>query len=139
MTNFFDKFNELLRQTFTASNAGDGVPAVWLAAAGRYVLAFLAIVVVVRIAISLFRGKKEPETWGYLNLRNGLHIPIIHWENTIGRARSSDIVLNFGTVSRNHAALMRTEDGRWRFIDIGSKTGISVNGSRVNNETTVDY
>jgi len=111
----------------------------WFCAVSRILIAFLAVIIVVRVALSLFRGKKEPEIWGYINLQNGLHLPIFHWENLIGRARNCDIVLNFPTVSRNHAILMRRDDGKWRLIDLKSKAGLSLNDTAVSGEVVADF
>ncbi|NLL91209.1 MAG: FtsW/RodA/SpoVE family cell cycle protein [Ruminococcaceae bacterium] len=110
----------------------------YFTALSRYILVFIALLIAIRTTRSLFK-KSEPETWGYLDLPNGLHIPINHWENVIGRARKSDIVLNFNTVSRTHAALIRKEDGLWEIIDLNSKTGVMVNGEKVEGKSTVDY
>ena len=56
---------------------------------------------------------------------------VTHWENVIGRAKSSDITVALSTVSRNHAVLTRYDDGSWTITDASSKTGTWVNGERV--------
>jgi DNA-binding NtrC family response regulator len=48
---------------------------------------------------------------------------------TVGRDPGSDIKLDDGTVSRNHAEIMRTEAG-WAVRDLGSRNGVSVDGER---------
>ncbi len=57
-------------------------------------------------------------------------IPIMYWENSIGRSRNSDIVLHDPTVSRDHAVLLRREEG-WLISDTNSKSGVYVNGQEV--------
>ncbi len=57
-------------------------------------------------------------------------IPVICWENSIGRSKSSDIVIEDPTVSRNHCVLLRRKEG-WFISDIGSKSGTKVNGKRI--------
>lgn len=62
---------------------------------------------------------------------DGTRQAIEHWETVIGRSKRSDIVLNFPSVSRNHAALMRDSDGMWTVTDLRSKTGTTVNRKTV--------
>ena len=94
----------------------------------RLVLAFLAVLIVARCAISLLKDKNEPETWAWLGLGDGVRVPIQHWENIIGRGSSADIMVPLPEVSRNHAALIREEKGGWQLIDIANKHNIAVNG-----------
>ena len=97
----------------------------------RVALALLAIFIVFRCAASLLSSKHESELWGYIKLKAGaLKIPIRHWENTIGRSKNSDIMINFPTISRSHAALIRDGD-KWFLSDLGSKGGTSVDGKKI--------
>ena len=50
---------------------------------------------------------------------------------TLGRAPENDCVLAHDSVSRRHARIENTGDGRWRIEDLGSKNGIRVDGNRV--------
>ena len=50
---------------------------------------------------------------------------------TLGRAPENDCVLEHDSVSRRHARIIHTADGRWRIEDLGSKNGIRVEGNRV--------
>lgn len=63
-------------------------------------------------------------------------IPVVYWENSIGRSKNSDIVLNGITVSRDHAVLFRREQG-WIISDTNSKTGVKVNGKSINGNSQV--
>ncbi len=47
---------------------------------------------------------------------------------SIGRAKSSDIILDDASVSRLHAVIRSTIDGQWQIIDRGSSNGVKVNG-----------
>lgn len=49
---------------------------------------------------------------------------------TVGRDPSNDIMLDDGTVSREHAMFIR-ENGRYRIEDVGSLNGTYVNRRRV--------
>ena len=97
----------------------------------RYILAFLAVWVVVRCFRSMLSDKYEPEIWGYLLYPNASSAPLTHWESLIGRARTADIVVNSPDESRIHAVLMRNDKGVWKVFDIASKKGVFVNRERV--------
>lgn len=63
-------------------------------------------------------------------------IPVLYWENSLGRSWSCDIVLHDQTASRAHAVLMRRESG-WLISDTNSKAGTFVNGRKVKDKTPV--
>lgn len=48
----------------------------------------------------------------------------------IGRARDCDLVLDHSSVSRAHAEL-RADHGQWRLLDLDSKNGSHIDGTRV--------
>ena len=100
-------------------------------AALRLSLPILALFVVVRSARSLLGFRREPEVWAWLRLATGELLPVTHWENLLGRKKSADVVLDFVTVSKNHAVLTRLEDGGWSVTDIGAKGKVEVNGNKV--------
>ena len=79
----------------------------------------------------LMTFRREPEIWAWLCLEGGKKLPITHWENVIGRSKRSDVVINFPTVSRNHAVVTRYDDGSWTITDTDSSSGVRVNGKRV--------
>ena len=100
-------------------------------------VAVLAVLIVWRCAASLLRGRTEEEHWGFFSLPNGAKLPLSHWENIIGRAASCDIVLSLPTVSRQHAAVQRDEDGLWTIYPLGGKGGVAVNGKKVNYQRAI--
>jgi len=102
----------------------------------RFVLPALAIIVVVRCAKSLLREKSEEEIWGQLRLPNGTLLDLNYWENVIGRAKSSDVYMEYPTVSRNHAALIRDDKGNWCVYNVDSKAGVVVNGKKIESAGT---
>ena len=85
----------------------------WYTAAARFIFPVLALLILARTIRSLVTVPHVPEVWAYLSLPNGADEPLTHWENIIGRSRFSDVVLNYPTVSRQHAALIRGEDRNW--------------------------
>jgi len=100
----------------------------------RFILPVLAIIIVVRCARSLLHEKSESVIWGQLRLPNGTLLDLNYWENVIGRAKSSDVFMEYPTISRNHAALIRDEKGNWKVYNIESKSGVVVNGKKIENE-----
>ena len=107
--------------------------AFWLSLAEilRFVFPLLALAIVALCARSLLLFKPEPEIWAWLAAPNGERIPVTHWENLLGRAKSCDVVLDYPTISRQNAVLTRYDDGSWSISDVGSKGGVSVNGESV--------
>jgi len=97
----------------------------------RYVVPCITVLLLLRCWIPLITFKREPEIWAWLMLSDGKKIPITHWENVIGRSKSSDIQIDLATVSRNHAVLTRYDDGSWTITDADSKAGVKVNNRKV--------
>ncbi|MCI8398693.1 MAG: FtsW/RodA/SpoVE family cell cycle protein [Oscillibacter sp.] len=104
---------------------------VWYTAFIRFLFPILALLILGRAVRSLLRIPHTPETWGQLSLPNGAPIPLTHWENIIGRGGFADVRLNYPSISRQHAALCRGEDGAWTIYDLDSKGGVRVNGELV--------
>ena len=97
----------------------------------RYASLVLIVILLWRCGKPLMTFRREPEIWAWLYMADGSKVPITHWENVIGRHRSSDIQIDFPTVSRNHAVLTRYDDGSWTITDANSKDGTYVNGKRI--------
>lgn len=97
----------------------------------RWVGPVLALLLMIRCLKPLLTFRREPEIWAWLCLDGGKKLPVTHWENVIGRHKRSDIVIDFPTVSRNHAVLTRYDDGSWTIQDTNSKDGVFVNGEAV--------
>ncbi len=97
----------------------------------RWAMPVLILVLIYRCAKPLLTFRREPEIWAWLNMADGSKVPITHWENVIGRHRSSDVQIGFPTVSRNHAVLTRYDDGSWTLTDASSKDGTLVNGEKI--------
>src|SRR6202050_565493 len=49
----------------------------------------------------------------------------------VGRGESNNLALENPSISRQHAVVRATEDGRWQIIDRGSANGVKVNGEPV--------
>ena len=108
----------------------DTYAAVFLAIS-RYLVPALGLWLLLHCARPLISFRREPEIWAWLKFSDGSQVAVTHWENVIGRSKSSDITIGLSTVSRNHAVLTRYDDGSWTISDASSKTGTWVNGDRV--------
>ena len=97
----------------------------------RYAAPLLAFLLLWRCLKPLMFFKREPEIWAWLYMADGTKQALTHWENVVGRSKSSDVRINLSTVSRNHAVLTRYDDGSWTITDANSKSGVLVNGSPV--------
>lgn len=97
----------------------------------RCVLPLLALWILLRCVRSMLHQRHEPEIWGYLTLPDGTRQPLLHWENILGRAKSTDIVVAYPTVSRVHASLIRSDRGIWTVQDLRSTGGVAINGQPI--------
>ena len=137
MTAFMAPAQALLDQisAFLSANPAAGT---WYTAFVRFLFPALAVLILGRAVKSLLNIPHTPETWGQLSLPNGASIPITHWENILGRGRGADVRLTYPSVSRQHAALCRGEDGGWTVYDLGSKGGTEINGQTVEGSAPVE-
>lgn len=97
----------------------------------RILLPLYTIVIVYQCFASMRRRRRPERSLVLLqNTYTGVKIPVLFWENSIGRSRASDIVLDDPAVSRDHCVLLRRKEG-WFLSDVGSKSGTYVNGHTV--------
>ena len=50
---------------------------------------------------------------------------------TIGRSSTNDVTLTDMSVSRQHAQIVRSDNGRYTITDLNSRNGTFVNGQRI--------
>ncbi len=94
----------------------------------RILLAIYALFIIYQCFGSMRRQKRQESPLVMLyNKTIRQKIPVLCWENSIGRSKGSDIVIEDPTVSRNHCVLLRRKEG-WFVSDTGSKSGTKVNG-----------
>lgn len=97
----------------------------------RIIVPFLAAYVVWRSYTSFKKAQRKRDPVITLwDEASGTRFPVLYWENSIGRSRSCDIYLPDSTASRDHAVLMRRDEG-WFICDTGSKSGVYVNGRKI--------
>lgn len=128
-----EQAGNIINQIFSSSGdvSGDMPLLAVLTLVIRFLLPALAVVILFRCIKSLLTGMQEPEVWAYMGLPNGGRVPLYHWENVIGRAKTCDVVLNYPTLSRSHCAVIRNEKGNWTAIDLESKSGVFINCKKI--------
>ena len=97
----------------------------------RWVFVVLAAYILLVSIFSLLTTRCTPEIWGYFLVENGGNFPITHWENVIGRSRSSDINIPVRTISNNHAILNRRDEKKWIFKSLSENSTSVVNGYKL--------
>lgn len=103
----------------------------------RILMPVYAIIIVYQCYAAMRRRRRPEKPLVTLyNTVTGLKLPVIFWENSIGRSRASDIVVDDPAVSRNHGVLLRRASG-WYICDTGSKGGTYVNGEEAVGRTRV--
>lgn len=130
-----EAFTAWISQAAQALGAWSQAEPIWAEAisfACRLLSPMLALLILVRTIRSLLTVPAQPEVWAVLGLPNGVKVPLTRWENIIGRSPSADVVVNYPSVSRQHAAIIRRgDDAAWTVYDLGSKGGTTVNGRTV--------
>lgn len=96
----------------------------------RWIFVILSVLIVFECIYSLLSSKHAPEILGYFNIIEGEKIPITHWENIIGRSKSSDIRIQSDSISNTHALLIKKEKG-WFIKDLNSNNGTYINGKSI--------
>ena len=103
----------------------------------RVAVPVLAILILINLYISLRHNRRDERPLIMLYDEDERKaVPVLYWENSIGRSKSCDIYLADATVSREHAVLMRRDDG-WSITDSDSKAGVYVNGERITERTNI--
>ncbi len=97
----------------------------------RMVTPFLVLLIVLQCYRSVKMGRRPQAPVIMLEeMTTHVKLPVLYWENSIGRSKSCDISLPDATMSRDHAVLMRREQG-WLVVDTNSKAGTFVNGHKL--------
>ena len=103
----------------------------------RIIVPFVSVIIIWKCFLSLKRGRRREDPVVLLeDMITHESIPVLYWENSLGRSKSCDIVLHDATASRSHAVLMRRESG-WIITDTGSKAGTFVNGTKIKGSAQV--
>lgn len=104
----------------------------------RYILPIALIFILSVCVISLFRNRPRVHKIAQLvDQNNGAVMDINHWETSIGRSKSNDIVLPLPSVSRFHAVIAKKRRD-WVITDTFSKTGVTVNGEAIEQGSIIE-
>lgn len=126
---------ELLKQLITRI-LGSGLLSTALVFV-RAVTVLMVLYVIWRCYTSFKKGQRRKDPVVMLeDAATGAHFPVLYWENSIGRSRSCDIQIPDNSVSRDHAVLMRREEG-WFVCDTGSHAGTRVRNKQITEPTLV--
>ena len=103
----------------------------------RILLPLYAIFIVYQCYAAMRRRRRpEKPLVTVMNTRTFEKIPVLFWENSIGRKKSNDVVVEDAAVSKVHAVLLRRDEG-WFINDTESLHGTFVNGRRTEGRTQV--
>lgn len=109
----------------------------FVTAFSRVVLPGIALIIFIKCILALWLGHPKEKTYGYIiDMLSGERYALNMWETSIGRAASCDITVSYDTVARIQAVFTRRIDG-WYIYDIAPKSGIKVNGTKVEKKQTV--
>lgn len=105
----------------------------------RYVAPVCTIIILSTCVISLFRNRPRVHKLARLIDQNdGSITDIAHWETSIGKSKSNDIVLPLTSVSRFHAVIAKKRKD-WVVTDTSnSAIGIMVNGEEVDGSCVIE-
>lgn len=105
----------------------------------RYIAPVAAIVILATCVISLFRNRPRIHTLARLIDQNdGSIIDIDHWETSIGKSKSNDIVLPFPAVGRFHAVIAKKRK-EWVVTDTSARTaGVLINGEKIDGKSVIE-
>lgn len=105
----------------------------------RYLLAALAIAVLLNCAISLLRLRPKKKVYAlFRDLATNAEYEMTCYETSVGRARNTDIRFKLPSVSRAHAVVALRKDGFYIF-DTESKQGVYVNGEKIDKKARLSH
>lgn len=103
----------------------------------RILLPVLAVIIFFQCFSSMSRQRRDERPLIMLvNNHTGEVAPVYYWENSIGKSKAGDIVINDNKLSPDHAVLLRRKEG-WFINDVGSRTGTYVNGEKTAGRTPI--
>ena len=81
----------------------------------RYLFVIYAAIIWVQLKRCIYHRTEDTKVLAVLNVEEGaIRLPITHYETTIGRSKSCDVVIPLQVLSRQHAVLTMEDDGLWR-------------------------
>ena len=97
----------------------------------RYLVWLPLILLLIRWGYIITAKRERKKPFAILTSINGRdRFEIKDYETAIGRLKSSDIVLNYKFISRNHAVIAYRGE-YWYIFDTASSGGVTVNGKKI--------
>lgn len=105
----------------------------------RYVAPIVAVFILLTCIGSLFRNRPRLHCLARLvDVNDSSITEITHWETSIGKSRSNDIVLPFPAVARFHAVIAKKRRD-WLITDTSERTGgVLVNGEKIDGNAVIE-
>lgn len=105
----------------------------------RFIAPIATIIILLTCIISLFRNRPRVHKLAQLiDQSDGTIIEINHWETSIGKSKSNDIVLPAEHTGRFHAVIAKKRRD-WVITDTSTKTaGVIVNGSKIDGRQVIE-
>jgi len=104
----------------------------------RFVFVILSFLLFREIKRLMLYRQEKRNILAVLDIGNGsFRIPLTHYEVTIGRSKTCDVVINFPSISRQHAVMSMNDNGYWKITDTKSKGGVLVNGNPLDEDTMI--
>ena len=105
----------------------------------RYIAPVVAVFILLTCIVSLFRNRPRLHRLARLVDQNdGSITDIDHWETSIGKSKSNDIVLPFPAVARFHAVIAKKRRD-WTITDTSDRTsGVLVNGEKIEGSCVIE-
>lgn len=104
----------------------------------RYVLPALTVIILA-LCFSALLKRRAPSLGNaaLINLSNGDAFELSSRETSLGRHKNCDIVLNYPTVSRQHAVIVCSKKG-WYVASAKNTADVSVNGKKIDKKEFLD-
>ncbi len=105
----------------------------------RYIAPVVAAFILLTCIVSLFRNRPRLHRLARLVDQNdGTITDIDHWETSIGKSKSNDIVLPYPAVARFHAVIAKKRHD-WMITDTSERTsGVMVNGEKIDGSSVIE-
>lgn len=78
-----------------------------------------------------FKYQTTPKVKAHLILNNQQKLPLYGQLATIGKSNYCNLELDAEEISRVHASMVKTSDGKYWLIDLLSRIGVKLNGKRI--------
>jgi pSer/pThr/pTyr-binding forkhead associated (FHA) protein len=105
----------------------------------RYIAPIAAAFILLTCIVSLFRNRPRVHRLARLvDRQDGTIYDITHWETSIGKVKSNDIMLPLPSISRFHTVIAKRRKD-WVVFDTSARTtGVLVNGEKIEKRAVIE-